>query len=85
MRGNKDMGRLTRGFWITMAAAALALSACSTSKANTGHPATTGGSTQATTPATGAGTTLCTIPQNNGGDHDADNNGGPSDGDGCDV
>ena len=23
------------------------------------------------------------IPQNNGGDHDADNNGGPSDGDGC--
>lgn len=27
----------------------------------------------------------CTIPQNNGGDHDADNNGGPNDGDGCDV
>jgi hypothetical protein len=27
----------------------------------------------------------CTIPQNNGGDHDADNNGGPDDGDGCDV
>jgi hypothetical protein len=27
----------------------------------------------------------CTIPQNNGGDHDADNNGGPSDGDGCDL
>jgi hypothetical protein len=26
----------------------------------------------------------CTIPQNNGGDHDADNNGGPDDGDGCD-
>jgi hypothetical protein len=23
------------------------------------------------------------IPQHNGGDHDADNNGGPSDGDGC--
>ena len=23
------------------------------------------------------------IPQNNRGDHDADNNGGPSDGDGC--
>jgi hypothetical protein len=31
-----------------------------------------------------AATTPCTIPQNNGGDHDADNNGGPSDGDGCD-
>jgi predicted lipoprotein with Yx(FWY)xxD motif len=28
--------------------------------------------------------TTCTVPQNNGGDHDADNNGGPSDGDGCD-
>jgi hypothetical protein len=27
----------------------------------------------------------CTIPQHNGGDHDADNNGGPDDGDGCDV
>jgi len=27
----------------------------------------------------------CVIPQNNGGDHDADNNGGPNDGDGCDV
>jgi TPP-dependent pyruvate/acetoin dehydrogenase alpha subunit len=23
------------------------------------------------------------IPQHNGGDHDSDNNGGPSDGDGC--
>jgi hypothetical protein len=29
-------------------------------------------------------TTPCTIPQNNGGDHDADDNGGPNDGDGCD-
>jgi len=29
-------------------------------------------------------TTQCTIPQNNGGDHDADNNGAPSDGDACD-
>jgi hypothetical protein len=35
-------------------------------------------------PSSGA-TTPCTIPQNNGGDHDADNNGGPSDGDGCDI
>jgi Prokaryotic membrane lipoprotein lipid attachment site len=26
----------------------------------------------------------CVIPQHNGGDHDADNNGGPSEGDGCD-
>ncbi|HEX6395215.1 MAG TPA: hypothetical protein VFZ97_17415 [Acidimicrobiales bacterium] len=30
-------------------------------------------------------TTPCTIPQHNGGDHDSDNNGGPSDGDGCDT
>jgi hypothetical protein len=39
-----------------------------------------------TTPTTNlpAATTPCTIPQNNGGDHDADNNGGPNDGDGCD-
>jgi hypothetical protein len=28
-------------------------------------------------------TTVSCIPQQNGGDHDADNNGGPSDGDGC--
>jgi len=27
----------------------------------------------------------CTIPQNNGGDHDSDNNGAPSDGDGCNI
>lgn len=39
-------------------------------------PTTTGGSTTSTT--------QCTIPQNNGGDQDADNNGGPGDGDGCD-
>lgn len=32
----------------------------------------------------GGGTSTCTIPQNNGGDHDSDNNGGPDDGDGCD-
>jgi predicted lipoprotein with Yx(FWY)xxD motif len=40
-----------------------------------------------TAPPTTAGTTTtqCIIPQGNGGDHDADNNGGPDDGDGCDV
>ena len=31
------------------------------------------------------GTSPCAVPQNNGGDRDADNNGGPNDGDGCDV
>jgi hypothetical protein len=42
-----------------------------------------------TTPAAVNGTAApaaatCVVPQNNGGDHDADNNGGPDDGDGCD-
>jgi predicted lipoprotein with Yx(FWY)xxD motif len=56
----------------------------------TNPPATTTPPTSppaTTTPPTSppATTTPCTIPQNNGGDHDADNNGGPDDGDGCDV
>jgi predicted lipoprotein with Yx(FWY)xxD motif len=46
----------------------------------TNPPATTTPPTRP--PAT---TTPCTIPQNGGGDHDADNSGGPDDGDGCDV
>jgi hypothetical protein len=33
-------------------------------------------------PATDPAHTANPIPQGNGGDHDADNNGGPSDGDG---
>ena len=55
--------------------APLALVACSGSSASSHSPGSgsKGGSTAA-----------CTIPQNNGGDHDADNNGGPNDGDGCD-
>jgi hypothetical protein len=55
---------------------ACGLAACGSS-ATTTHPGT--GGKAATTP-----TTQCTIPQNNGGDHDADNNGAPSDGDACD-
>jgi predicted lipoprotein with Yx(FWY)xxD motif len=47
-----------------------------------GQPVTGAGSTSSSS---AGSTTTCTIPQNNGGDHDADNNGGPSDGDGCDV
>lgn len=43
---------------------------------------TTSGSTASTS--TAAPSAPCVIPQNNGGDHDADNNGGPDDGDGCD-
>ena len=87
-----------RGFRVLMVAAALVFAACGSSKTtNTPNaPATTGSSaTSAAPPATSQptptspttqsnATTPCTIPQNNGGDHDADNNGAPSDGDGCD-
>jgi hypothetical protein len=69
-----------------LAIAALVLVACSSSRStNTppGAPATAGTATTPTSAQPNA-TTPCTIPQNNGGDHDADNNGGPSDGDGCD-
>lgn len=81
------MSRLTRRSWSILVVAVLSLSACGSSKpADTGHPATGGGSTSVVTPSTGgAVTSQCTIPQNNGGDHDSDNNGGPDDGDGCDV
>lgn len=56
---------------------AFGLAACSGSA---GPTKSNNGGSVATTP-----TTQCVIPQNNGGDHDADNNGAPSDGDGCDV
>jgi predicted lipoprotein with Yx(FWY)xxD motif len=59
-----------------------------------GQEVTTGTSSMTASPATSAPSSTstsgrspsptCTIPQNNGGDHDADNNGGPDDGDGCD-
>jgi hypothetical protein len=67
--------------WILLLAAGFAMSACSSSSkpANTN----TGGSVSTTAGTSGASTTVCEIPQNNGGDHDADNNGAPSDGDGC--
>jgi hypothetical protein len=77
--------RILRGFWLLLFVGALALAACGSSKSNnspTNSPTTSGGSVT-TVPSSG-GTTPCTIPQNNGGDHDADNNGAPSDGDGCD-
>jgi hypothetical protein len=53
------------------------LAACGSS--STGAKSNAGNSVTKSAP-----TTQCTIPQNNGGDHDADNNGAPSDGDGCD-
>ena len=56
----------------------LALGGCHNGKTATPSktPAASGASSPSTAP--------CVIPQNNGGDHDADNNGGPNDGDGCD-
>jgi hypothetical protein len=65
--------------WIVAIFMVLAVTACNNTKASTSH----------TTPSPGSGassnsTAQCTVPQNNGGDHDADNNGGPDDGDGCD-
>jgi hypothetical protein len=45
-------------------------------------PAAPPSSTPAAPPATAPAHTANPIPQGNGGDHDADNNGGPSDGDG---
>jgi hypothetical protein len=54
---------------------ALSATACRSTAANKQSPRSPGASSP---------TATCTIPQNNGGDHDADNNGGPDDGDGCD-
>jgi predicted lipoprotein with Yx(FWY)xxD motif len=51
-----------------------------------GQELTAGSSTSTSTRSSAsAPSPTCTIPQHNGGDHDADNNGGPDDGDGCDV
>ena len=54
------------------------------SHAHSTPPSTTPAAPPASTPAAPPATahTVNPIPQGNGGDHDADNNGGPSDGDG---
>ena len=68
-----------------VAVIALALAACgSSTSGGTNSPSQGSGTVSTTSPSGGSSTTQCTIPQNNGGDHDADNNGGPDDGDGCD-
>jgi hypothetical protein len=54
----------------------LSVTACHPKSSAKQNPPGSSGSTSSTA--------TCTIPQNNGGDHDADNNGGPDDGDGCD-
>lgn len=69
------MRRLANGYLAGLILTGLLLAGCGSSN---GH-------THATHPGGSSATTTCTIPQNNGGDHDADNNGGPSDGDGCDI
>jgi ABC-type glycerol-3-phosphate transport system substrate-binding protein len=79
------MMRIALGFWSLLLVGALVLAACGSSK-STNTPSntpTTSGASVTTAPQSNA-STPCTIPQNNGGDHDADNNGGPNDGDGCD-
>jgi hypothetical protein len=62
--------------------AVLALAGCNNGSSGSTHqqPSSPGVSKSGSAPSPS-----CTIPQNNGGDHDADNNGGPDDGDGCDV
>jgi ABC-type phosphate transport system substrate-binding protein len=62
----------------------LSMAGCGSSSSRTRAPAAPSQSTTTATQGAAGSTTECTIPQNNGGDHDADNNGGPSDGDGCD-
>ncbi len=67
------------------AALAIALAACGSSGSPSAKPTGAAHSQPAAThaaPAQPPAQTANPIPQGNGGDHDADNNGGPSDGDG---
>lgn len=65
--------------WVAALVLVLALAGCKSGKSSPGSSTPTAG-TATNSPAAAT----CVIPQNNGGDHDADNNGGPDDGDGCD-
>ena len=78
------MRRLALGFFVLVVVAGLVLSACGSSHSNT-NPGGNSGTPATTVASGGAGsaTTQCTIPQGGGGDHDADNDGGPNDNDGC--
>jgi PBP1b-binding outer membrane lipoprotein LpoB len=75
------MKRVVRSLAVLVAGGFL-LAACSSS--GTSSPSTSTPATKTTTTSVSS-TTVCSIPQSNGGDGDADNNGAPSDGDGCDV
>src|SRR5947209_3473741 len=76
--GGTRQKQLLRPLSAVAVAAIFILAGCGSSK-----PSNTNSGGGSVTTTGGPGST-CTIPQNNGGDHDADNNGGPSDGDGCD-
>src|SRR5580692_1553217 len=68
---------------VTMPTSPPATSAPATSAPATSAPATSAPATTAPAPVTTAPASPANpIPQGNGGDHDPDNNGGPSDGDG---
>jgi len=69
-------GKLVRTLIGSLALLAALVAGCSS-----GHTPTHHHSTHSTAPGGGGGG-AGGIPQNNQGDHDADNNGGPSDGDG---
>lgn len=77
--------RVALGLRMVLLSLPLLLAACGGYSSSTSSTSTTSGAGAGVTSTTagGSSTTACTIPQNNGGDHDADNNGGPSDGDGC--
>lgn len=68
--------------WLAAFAIGIGVAACGgghtkPAASTSASPAATQSASRSSAPATNAG-----IPQHNGGDQDADNNGGPSDGDG---
>ena len=74
------------GLWHALTASGSAAPAPAPSGSSSQHhsapPSHAAVTTPAAPPATAPAQTANPIPQNNGGDHDADNNGRPSDGDG---
>ena len=74
------------GLWHALTASGSAAPAPTPSGSSSRHhsapPSHAAVTTPAAPPATAPAQTANPIPQGNGGDHDADNNGGPSDGDG---
>jgi hypothetical protein len=84
---NRTRKRIRRHTGVLLAGlllAAFAASGCGSSKPNSNGPSKAGApASQSSSPeSSGSSGSSSGIPQNNGGDHDADNSGGPSDGDG---